>query len=77
MDVLVSHTVKLSEDETRRIVRHYFGRIHKGRWVENGKLMERHYTPHRFDAVAPDQSDFQLVQALQNLERMLVERKLL
>lgn len=77
MDVLVSHIVKLDEAQIRRVVRHYFERIYKGRWIENGKLMEEHYTSHRFDAVADDQSDLQLVGAVQNLERLLEERKLL
>ncbi len=79
MEVTIHIPVKhhLSDAEVDQMVDSYFNRLKKERWVRDGKLWEEAYTSHRFDweLGGPDHPDYQLVEAIQNLQNILKERK--
>lgn len=60
------------QDDIERVAQHYLETLLQGRWVnEAGVLMEEHYTSHRFDAPCDDQSDKELVETIQKLQKLL------
>lgn len=57
MNIRVSHFVDLTEDEVQDVIRQYLDFIIRDRWIEDNHVMEKVYTPHRFDTVVDGGED--------------------
>lgn len=75
MTVYVEQPVKLESKQAQHIFEEVLTKMKLERWTRGGKLMEEHYTSHRFDSVCEDQSDYALVAAIEALQEILKYRK--
>jgi hypothetical protein len=75
----VIQRISLSAKEVNEIFRRHLEELKGGRWVEGNKLKEEHVTSHRFDAEIGDKThpDFLLVKTIQDLEKILKEKKII
>lgn len=77
VNVVVSHVVGLDKAAVEQVFRAYLEKLKDGRWVYSGKLWEEHATSHRYEAEigGPSHPDYELVETVQKLERLLKERR--